>query len=212
MSVSSAETRVPSGVTRTESSAGTPEGTRVSADETDTAFRAGVGYRFTPHVAVEATYTDYGRSRVDSTFVVMHGVSAAKVLLEDGALSVERRVKGFGADAVFSIPVGANFSILGRAGVLFAEVKAEAATTIEATLANGPFWSDGQGGLTRSGKSTDAAARFGVGLEWTFSRVLAARLEWERLQAVGTSFRDGDSSPTGEARTDFWSAGVAWRF
>ena len=188
----------------------TPEGARVSAEETDSAFRVGLGYRFTRHLAVEATYADYGRSRVDSSFVVMRGV-AAKVLLQDGTLAVDRRVQGYGADLVASFPVSERFSVLARAGIAVVEVKADARTSITPSLAN-PFWSDGGSGTTRSGKTTDTVGRFGVGVEWAFAPQLAARVEWERLASVGESFRDGSSSPTGEAETDFWSVGLAWRF
>lgn len=188
-----------------------PDSMRVSSDSGSSAGRIAFGYRFNPVVAVEGSATTYGRTRIDSSFTVMRGV-AAKVLLEPGTLSIDRKASAIGADLVLSWPVMEKLSVTGRAGVSVVQVKTEATTTVEATIGSGPFFSDGQGGLTRSGKTNDTVGRYGVGLEWAFARDLGARLEFEHLNAAGTSFRDGGGTPTGRATTELWSAGLVWRF
>jgi opacity protein-like surface antigen len=188
-----------------------PDSTRVASGSDGSASRLAIGYRFNPAISVEAGYTSYGRSRIGSTFTVMRGI-AAKVLLEPGELSVNRKASAFGADVVASWPLLERLSILGRAGAVLARTSTAAATTVEASIGNGAFFSDGEGGFTRSGKSSDTVLRYGAGLEWAFARDFGARLEWERLGPAGRSFRDGGADPTGKASLDLWSAGMVWRF
>jgi Outer membrane protein beta-barrel domain len=65
----------------------------------------GVGYSFTPNVALELGFNDYGKINVDS---VNARVSAAHLSL------------------LLSAPVANNFSVYGRLGVARAEMQAEA--------------------------------------------------------------------------------------
>lgn len=189
-------------------------------DHRDSAGHIALGYRVNPNIGIEVGYADYGTTRFDSAFVAQR----SGTLLEPGAMGVSRKVRGVGVDLVASIPVLDRLVILARGGWMHAEAEARVTTSLEATVVDGPFFSDGQGGLTRSHKSRGGSARVGAGVEWSVARSLGVRLEWERVLDVGDEFSAngrttfggatllGTDAATGKASLDFWSVGLAWRF
>jgi opacity protein-like surface antigen len=179
-----------------------------SFDNKDSALRALVGYRFSPYLSLEGAYADYGTTHTHWTFERLNAQ-----LLEGLEMDVDRSVKAFGADLVASIPVLDRLSVLGRAGYFRAETKAETSTPFEPLLVQGPFFSDNEGGRTRSAVSRQGVLHFGLGLAWQFTDNLGTRLEWERLSKVGRKFSSPPTaSDTGEANLDAWSIGLVWRF
>ena len=174
---------------------------RTNFDDKDNAWKAMVGYRILPWLSLEANYADYGSTKMDTTFTVPGGATGF------GGVVVDRKVKGFGVDAVLSAPVmGERLSVFGRIGAVRVETKADA------TLSGDTFFTDGEPGNTRSNKSKETVTRFGVGLDYAFTPKIAARLEWERLTDVGRKFEGGVTGTTGEADLDMWSLGVVFRF
>jgi len=191
----------------------------VSVDDKDTAWKGLAGYRFNPYLAAEFVYADYGSARVDSTFTAQR----IGTLLDPGTASVTRSVKGFGIDLLGGLPVVEGIWIFGRLGWVQAEVQSTVSTNLEASLAQGSFFSDSGEGLSRTRKSHNGSAKFGAGVEWSPTNNLGVRLEWERVNEVGDpyEFKGPDlrgfplyriDSGTGEGRIDMWSVGIVWRF
>jgi hypothetical protein len=83
-------------------------------DSGDVAAKATVGYRFFPWLAVEVDYTDLGKHSMLSNFLGGDAPAPAQIYLE-------RRIKGFGADAVFSWPIAPQWKLFGRVGACHAE-------------------------------------------------------------------------------------------
>ena len=196
-----------------------PESLQISSDKNDAMGRIAVGYRFSDYISVEAMYANYGRSRIDLTFEAQRNGT----LTESGTMGTTRKVDGFGADAVFSVPVVDRFKLLGRVGWFSGTTRAEITTNLENTIASGPFFSDRQGGLSRSVRSRNGTPKVGAGVEWSGSPSLSVRLEWEHLDAFGqgfstfgTDFRHrplvAADAATGRASMDAWSASILWRF
>lgn len=169
-------------------------------DDKDGAWKGTAGYRFTPNIAVEASYADYGSIRSDTRFQVINGATGA------GGFVVDRSVKGFGADLVIAAPLGNSFSLWGRLGWLRADLKAQA------LLSGDIVFSDGTPGNSRSTSAKENVAKFGVGVDWSLTRQASLRLEWERLSNAGKKFAPDATGSTGEADMDTWMLGVLWRF
>jgi hypothetical protein len=140
-------------------------------------------------------------------------------------MAIDRNVKAYGADVVFSIPVFERLSLHARAGWVRAKAEADVSTNLESSVGQGPFFSDGSGGLTRSVSSTNGVGRFGVGADWSFTPQFALRLGWERLGSVGQEYSPngrrsvqggapllGTDAATGRATLTNWSAGLVYRF
>jgi len=53
---------------------------------------------------------------------------------------------------------------------------------------------------------------YGAGGEWRFHPQVALRVEWERFTNIGKKFEIGGTGTTGEADTDLYSVGLAYRF
>jgi OmpA-OmpF porin, OOP family len=166
-------------------------------DATGDAWKAFAGYRFTPYVAIEAAYADLGRERM-SSFI------PGNVSQLPGAFTIDRRVEGFGADVVGTLPIGPRFALLARAGAFRAHVRSD--VSLEGNIV---FADDGE---ARSRRITDerTIAHYGVGAEWRFARRMALRLEWERFADAGSAFAVNESRRTGRADTDAVMLGVVF--
>ena len=86
-------------------------------DDRDRAFKVTGGYRFLSWLAVEVDYTDLGKHTLVSNLFGGDPPAAAQLILE-------RRVRGFGADAVFLAPVLPSWKVFGRVGAFRAELEA----------------------------------------------------------------------------------------
>ncbi len=95
-------------------SALTASGFAVTSDtknDTDTAYRIFGGYKFNNYFALEAGYVDFGK----------FGLSANT--LPAGSAAADIKANGWTFDALGMLPVGNNFSVLGRLGAIRSEVK-----------------------------------------------------------------------------------------
>jgi OOP family OmpA-OmpF porin len=124
-----------------------------------------LGYKYSPYLAVESEYVDYGRNG-QSPFT------------GPGNLSSAFRTKGFGVDTIGSIPFWNKFSFYGKLGAFYADARP--------TLApSGPYDRPGISGTKM---------RYGLGLRYDFSRSFGVRAEVERYSAFSSNpLTDGDS-------------------
>ena len=134
------------------------DGIAGSCDDTDTAWKLFVGYKFNPYISAEGGYIDFGESDADD---VILGIP----------VSAEAEVDGFFLAGIGSWPINERFSVFGKLGVLFWDVEVDASG----------------GGVSVSEDETGTDILFGLGGEYSFTNQLAARIEWERFDGVGDS-------------------------
>jgi OmpA-OmpF porin, OOP family len=169
-------------------------------DARDSAWKAFGGYRFNETLAIEASYADLGRHTMLTTMLGGEPPLPASI-------RIARKINGYGADVVFSVPVGGSFSLFGRAGAFRSRLRAEAEVDGNINFSNGDPEQ-----RVRSTTANETLLRYGAGGEWWPRPNLALRLEWERYSKVGKAFAIGGSGTTGEADTDVFWLGVLARF
>ena len=147
-------------------------------DARDVAFKATVGYRFFPWLAVEVDYMDLGKHSLLSDMVGGDPPAAASLFLE-------RRVRGFGADAVFLAPVAAQWKVYGRVGAFHAELEARQALAGNIVFTNGDPTE-----RERSTTQSETVLRWGAGTQFELSDCSWLRLEWQRQEDIGKAFRE----------------------
>ena len=158
-------------------------GSPISCDDKDTAWRLFGGYMVNRNFGVELGYADLGKATANGT---LSGVSV------DASLEAT----AWDLSAIGALPFGNNFSVFGRLGVYRANTKAHATGTL--------------GGLsaTASGEDNNNDLTFGVGLTYEFTRNLGLRGEWQRYKDVG-----GDNTTgTEKTDIDVLSIGLHYRF
>ncbi len=135
----------------------------VPTDRSSTGGKIFAGYNFSPYFSMEGGYTDTGK--FDSSAGNLSG-------------------SGLFADAVGRFPVGNNFSLLGRVGVLRGKLE------------------DGRTGADLT--DTNTTVKAGVGVEYELTRNHAVRGEWERYR-----FEASDSN---KVHTDLYTVGYKYTF
>lgn len=78
--------------------------------ERDAAYKVYAGYRFTPHLAAEAGYTDLGKRTVVS-----------------GTSQIESKPRGGAAHVVLTWPLAGDLPVLGRVGAIYGDTKVTSA-------------------------------------------------------------------------------------
>ncbi len=141
----------------------------------DNAFRLKLGYRYSPFLKVEGELNDFARAPFDS--------------FSRPDLASGFRATGFGVDTVATLPVW-RFSFYGRLGAYHGQARNAFAPTAVSLLGDGA-------GRTRW--------RYGLGMQYDFTKALGVRAEVERYAPLGTPLAND-----GEA--DLFSVGLRWRF
>lgn len=130
----------------------------------DTGYKAFLGYQFNPYVGMELGYFDLGHFGFDATPST------------GGALAGRYKMKGIDLDLVGTMPLSERWSASARIGVQDAQTNASFTPTLPVTLTD----------LNRSKR--DVNVKYGVGLQYAFSRSFMVRAELERFRvndAVG---------------------------
>lgn len=169
-------------------------------DGKDTAVRVFGGYRLSPWLSLEASYTDLGNARLTTGTLALDPPNP-------GTFSETRSVSGFGAGLAVSAPIGERASVFARVSAQRARTQADA--TLDGDIM---FTTGNTNDRHRSTTFTETVATYAVGAEWKVNPGLALRLEWERWPKVGKAFAIGASGTTGEADMDFYSLGLLYRF
>jgi opacity protein-like surface antigen len=174
---------------------------RTDFDAEDTAWKAFFGLRLNAVVALELNYADLGRHRTHTT---MQGGQPPL----PAAISIDRRISGYGVDLVAMPPLGwANVSLFGRVGAFRSRL--EATARLDGNIV---FTGGDADERARTTNRQETVLKAGIGGEWWFRPNAALRLEWERYHEVGKPFAIGGSGTTGEADTDVVALGVLMRF
>ena len=142
-------------------------GTVSSCDEKDSAWKFFGGYQFSRNFALEASYFDYGSIAASGqTFGVPFSISGDAT--------------AFGVAAVGMLPLGNQFSLFGKLGLMSTEVD------VTASGIGGAF----------SESDSETGLHIGVGAMFDLGRNFSIRAEWERndeaeidMMSLGAQFR-----------------------
>jgi len=174
---------------------------RTDFDAKDTAWKAFFGLRINPVIALEMAYADLGRHRMHTT---MQGGQPPL----PAAISIDRRLSGYGVDLVATPPLGwTSVNLFGRIGAFRSRL--EATASLEGNIV---FTGGDVDERSRTTTRQETVLKLGLGGEWWFRPNAALRLEWERYHEVGKPFAVGGTGTTGEADTDVVALGVMMRF
>jgi OmpA-OmpF porin, OOP family len=154
--------------------------TSFSDDERDFGFKLFAGRQFGRYFAIEAGYFDLGEFSFTAT------------TMPQGTLDGKVRFKGQNFDLVGILPFTERFSAFGRVGVNVATAKAH-------------FSGTGAVNVTDPDRRKRAAnVKYGLGLEYDFTRNFGARAEFERYRVDDSVGNKGD--------VDLASLGLVFRF
>ena len=137
------------------------------------------GYQFSPSLSAEVTYVRLGDYTIN-------------VATPTGPQFTQARITGWGGALVGTMPLGKNFSLLGRIGETYTRQ-----TRGSCNICAGP--------VTES-SSNVFSLTFGAGIKYDFNPNLSARAEVERFQKVGS---DGN---TFNGHINLYTAGLAYKF
>lgn len=158
------------------------------ADEKDQGYKLQVGYRLTPHFAIEGGYMDLGRYTYDAVATVPAATRTGSGTIDAWNIGV-----------VGNLPLNDRFSLFGRLGVAAHRLK---------------FHCDGTGipctnpDRTARGNSL----HYGAGLQWALTRNLFVRGEYEVIRDIGDAFNFTGTTGTSEADLKMGSIGLGYRF
>jgi opacity protein-like surface antigen len=147
----------------------------IEVDEVDAGFSGTVGYRINRYLAAELSYTDFGE------YELVEHYSFADVTYELG-------VRGPSVSVLGSLPLGEQWELFLRGGVLFADQKTS--VRISGSLPDREF--------------SDEVIMAGAGVQWSFAPRWAARLEYQRTD-------DLQYDNTGESSIDQASLSVLFK-
>lgn len=165
--------------------------TGTTIDDTDTGWKAYLGYRFLPILAIEAAYADLGEA---SFLTTIESAPPPNNALTPFDILGTATADGFQASALLELPLVGPFALLVKAGVFRWE-----AEFTEQIIDTGAIR------IARTDAKVDAL--YGAGLQLDISDLLSARLEWELLENVG----EGIGGKSGKD-IDYYSAGIVVRF
>lgn len=132
--------------------------TAIASDDKDSGYKLFGGYRFSPHLGVEAGYFDLG------TFKMRAATAPAGTL--DGRIEVQ----GINLDLVGTVPLSERLSALARIGAQYARTRSD-------------FSGDGAAVVADPGASRkDVNVKYGLGLQYAFSDAFMLRGEAERYR------------------------------
>ncbi len=160
-----------------------PQSTSASFDSEDSAYGFVVGWRLTPHLAIEGGYLDLGdvslRDRSDGQFVAPP-VGPATV-----QQNVEASTNGIALSALGILPLSYRWEVYGRGGFLIAN------------STENIFISDGVGSQKFRANGSGFNPIAGVGISFSVVEIYNLRLEYNRVFDVGY-----DKSPTRLEKAD----------
>jgi OOP family OmpA-OmpF porin len=160
----------------------------------DTAYRVFGGYRFSPYVAVEGGWQDLGSAT--GNYTLRNTVNG-----DVFARSDKWELSGFNAMLVGMYPFAERFAVLGKVGAFFSKLE-----FTEVTASAGPQ-------TTFTAPSDEQVLlMWGIGGSYSFTDNLLVRLDWDRIENVGTTFALTENGNGQFSHVDLWSVSMVWRF
>lgn len=154
--------------------------TSIEIDEVDAGFGATLGYRVNRYFAAEVSYADFGE------YEILERYSFADVQYELG-------VRGPSISVLGSLPLGDQWELFLRGGVLFADQKVSFRVVPGSTGSSGP-----------ARNFSDEVTMAGAGVQWSFASRWTARLEYQRTD-------DLQYDDTGESSIEHVSLSVLFK-
>jgi OOP family OmpA-OmpF porin len=154
--------------------------TSITDDDHDTAYKIFGGFKINKNFALEGGYFDLGKFGFTSTTVPA------------GSLSGDMKIKGLNIDAVGFLPLSEKFSLFGRIGLQYAQVKDSFSGTGAVTPANS------------SASKSAGNLKAGAGIQYDFTPSLAMRGEWERYRI--------DDAVGNRGEVEMFSLGLVYMF
>ena len=154
--------------------------TSIDTHERDLGYKLFGGYQFNKYFSLEGGYFDLGRFKFSATTVPL------------GTLDGRITIRGLNIDAVGTLPFTEKFSALGRIGVTHAQSKDSFTGTGAVTV------------LDSNPHKYDTNYKFGLGLQYDFTKSVGMRAEAERYRINDAVGHRGD--------IDLVSLGVVYRF
>lgn len=142
--------------------------TSVTSDERDTAYKAFLGYQFNPYVGLEGGYFNLGE----------FDLSAATA--PPGTLNGNLKLQGLNLDLVGTMPLGMNWSVIGRIGAQHAQARGRFSGTGAAST------------IASSRDENDTNYKFGLGLQYEINPSWLVRVEAERYRISDTTGGHGN--------------------
>ena len=136
--------------------------TSLDTDGDSTGWSGVLGYRINQYLAAELEYLDFGTSKIHETYVIESPFGQTFTI--DQRFSAD--VSGPALSARGILPVGSQFELYARAGLLFAESKVRMEQRPE------------------SPTYADRVLFAGVGADWNFAARWSARLEYRRSKDI----------------------------
>lgn len=148
-------------------------------DENHLGYKLFGGYQFNKYFALEGGYFNLGKF----DYALSTGTGTA-----EGNI----KIMGVNLDAVAILPITEKFSVFGRAGANYAQVKDSFSTTGSISITN------------TDPKKSDLNYKFGAGLQYALTDAVGIRLEAERYRINDAVGNMGD--------IDLFSVGLTYRF
>ena len=152
----------------------------IDDEDRDNGYKAYLGYQFGRHFAVEGGYVDLGQ------------YGYALTTTPAGTLTGDIDLRGVFLDLVGRMPVNDRLSLFARIGAIYAEADTRFVGTGAVNV------------LDPNPTAEEVDYKFGVGMEYAFTRALSMRIEAERYRVDDAIGNTGD--------IDMLSAGLVYRF
>jgi OOP family OmpA-OmpF porin len=138
-------------------------------DDSDTGLKIFGGYEFNDYFALEAFYVDLGEFDIGFSGTVDDGGEGGPLAFSGG---ISADSQGYGITAILMYPVGAGFSVMGKAGGIHWDSDVPASVTIDGTPFSTSFGDDG----------TDFA--WGAGLKYQINEHLSVDVQYETYTTI----------------------------
>jgi hypothetical protein len=178
-----------------------------SANDADTSWSVGGGYRINRYFGVEGGYRDFGSRNIQggNTFsnVMLHITrSGANIPLNFGTVSSQSRstadVTAWTVGGFAAYPLTQSVDVTARAGWFRWRSKWSASSVIS--------WSDGvtvgSESIAASGTNTGTEPYWGAGLSYSINKATTLGLNWTRFKSASSNTNDAD----------VFDVGVSFRF
>lgn len=157
-----------------------------SIDDSDTALGLVVGWQFVRWVALEAQIIDLGEYSAEVSFTDPNVFASAPHNI-DVRYHESVEAAAVTLSGIFTIPIGEQVAIGLRGG--FAVSAAETSYSLVARRGNNILFEEED---DDDAEASDLTATFGIGVEWDPTRHFGMRLEWQRINDVGSEDDDYD--------------------